>query len=356
MKRLEGLDFIRLISMFLVVLVHNLGQGGVLEWTVQNGSRFSFITFYGIENVAIVAVNIFALLTGFLSGKKAIKINRVVDLYFEVLVLSILSLVIYSLFMERTSFSIVLKTFTPVFSGTFWYFNAYIMLTVMSPILAVGMSKISNEKLAIFTFGIVLISTSVGFIRPDFLSNGYSALWLIVLYVVGELIRRNMQLLLLFKTNQLFAVFLLMVALSLGMEFIFPGHAFKFTSYTSPFVFVESMAVFLMFIRIKIRSSMVRKMLESLANVSFGVYIIDSSLPVYSLTLHNSFVPLLTTFSVWQSSLIILLVSMIMFFAFLFLSYLRFVFFKITKLNLLGLKITNFFTQFGKNIYVRIKR
>lgn len=35
-QRAYGIDIARLTSMFMVVLLHNLGRGGVLDWTLDS--------------------------------------------------------------------------------------------------------------------------------------------------------------------------------------------------------------------------------------------------------------------------------------------------------------------------------
>lgn len=60
MKRNYGIDIARVLAMFMVVVVHNLSQGGVLKNTT---STLGFLSSYEIFNISIVAVNIFALIT-----------------------------------------------------------------------------------------------------------------------------------------------------------------------------------------------------------------------------------------------------------------------------------------------------
>lgn len=62
-----GIDAARLVSMLMVVILHNLGHGGVLDWTLDSRND---IVYAAIENYSIIAVNIFALISGYLSCGK----------------------------------------------------------------------------------------------------------------------------------------------------------------------------------------------------------------------------------------------------------------------------------------------
>lgn len=95
MKRNYGIDVARVLAMFMVVVIHNLNQGGVLKNAI---STLGFLSSYELFNISIVAVNLFALITGYLYLGKGSKLKRVVGLYFEVWALSVLALVLYMCF------------------------------------------------------------------------------------------------------------------------------------------------------------------------------------------------------------------------------------------------------------------
>ena len=65
--------------MYMVVLLHNLGSGGLLDWTLCSTRSLAYLT---LENYAIVAVNIFALIGGYVAPGKLINPSRLFDLWF----------------------------------------------------------------------------------------------------------------------------------------------------------------------------------------------------------------------------------------------------------------------------------
>lgn len=77
-QRAYGIDIARLTAMFMVVLLHNLGRGGILDWTLDSVSDLAYL---GIENYAIVAVNVFALISGYLSAGKPLKARSIFSIW-----------------------------------------------------------------------------------------------------------------------------------------------------------------------------------------------------------------------------------------------------------------------------------
>ena len=64
-NRNYGIDLLRVIAMLYVVILHSLGAGGVLE-TAAEGS-ITYKTAWAVEIAAFGAVNIFAIISGYVS-------------------------------------------------------------------------------------------------------------------------------------------------------------------------------------------------------------------------------------------------------------------------------------------------
>lgn len=62
-SRNYGIDLLRIVAMFLVVILHILGQGGVLKAVESN--EINFTVSWLLEIGAYCAVNCYALITGF---------------------------------------------------------------------------------------------------------------------------------------------------------------------------------------------------------------------------------------------------------------------------------------------------
>ena len=80
-----GIDILRLLSMFYVVVLHTLGHGGVLEAVVEGGAHYR--AGWALEIIALVAVDIFVLISGYVantSDSAPKTYSRYLSLWFEV--------------------------------------------------------------------------------------------------------------------------------------------------------------------------------------------------------------------------------------------------------------------------------
>ena len=64
-SRNHGVDLLRLLAMFYVLVLHVLGQGGVLEAAAEGTALHRFAWF--LETWAYCAVDVFALISGYVS-------------------------------------------------------------------------------------------------------------------------------------------------------------------------------------------------------------------------------------------------------------------------------------------------
>lgn len=62
-KRNYGIDLLRIVSMFMVVFLHILGGGGVLELDSLSGA--SYWTAWTLKTASYCAVDIFAIISGY---------------------------------------------------------------------------------------------------------------------------------------------------------------------------------------------------------------------------------------------------------------------------------------------------
>ena len=62
-----GIDLLRLVSMFMVVILHIFGEGGILSSTQDLSLQGEL--FWGFEIVCYGAVNIYAIISGYVGFK-----------------------------------------------------------------------------------------------------------------------------------------------------------------------------------------------------------------------------------------------------------------------------------------------
>ncbi|MFD1484437.1 acyltransferase family protein [Lacticaseibacillus baoqingensis] len=185
-SRNYGIDIARILSMFFVVLLHNLLQGGVLHSPELQGVNFAVAWF--LENLAIIAVNLFAMITGFLSFGRSFHVTRIVSIIVQVLFWSWVILALLMLFKSNLALKDIIIGIIPV--TLYWYINCYIGLMLLLPFCTEGIKSLSQHKFSLVLGSLLIISVTVGFIRHFSLDDGLSVFWLLILFFVGYYIRK----------------------------------------------------------------------------------------------------------------------------------------------------------------------
>lgn len=182
-----GIDIARILSMFMVVLIHNLLNGGVLRFDNYGITNLSY---WLLENLAIVAVNLFAMISGFLLVDRHWKVKKIFSLWKVVLFWSFTVTFLTMLVLHDSNWIGLIKSFFPLFFEEYWYFNAYVVLFLFIPFLNLGIVNIDKRSFNIIVLTLLILSATVGFKGSLFEENGYSGLWLMVMYLVGAWIKK----------------------------------------------------------------------------------------------------------------------------------------------------------------------
>ena len=191
-KRNFNVDLFRIIATFFVVILHVLGQGGILRHTSPHGINHWVAWF--LEICAYGAVNCFALISGYIMVDKRIKLKSIIGLWFQVLFYSLLITVLCFIFLPQTrTIKNLALAFLPVVGNRWWYISSYFALFFFIPVLNAAINQLSKKTFEKF-LGVVLIGICVieCVIPTDAfrVNAGYSALWLIVLYLFGAYIKK----------------------------------------------------------------------------------------------------------------------------------------------------------------------
>lgn len=337
MRRIYGVDIARIMAMFMVVVVHNLNQGGVLKNTT---TTIGFLSANELFNLVIVAVNIFALITGFVYSGKGIKLNRILSLYFEVLFLSIFSLVIYTIFFGVPQNIDIVRSILPLLSGEYWYFNAYIGFVIIEPVLRYGIKNISRKMLLCITVIMLWFAGTVGFTDNTAFQFGYSSEWLIALFLVGILIQKYNLELEMVTTKLLLIIASVSSVASLPLDYFFRHQNGHFSNYTSPIIIVQSIVIFILFTRIKVCNPFLQKLLVKISSLSFGVYLLDSSAVFYRYILKDLFKNITRNYSIGITLIVVVGCSILFFITFITINYIREKIFEVLMINLAISKIS----------------
>ncbi len=298
-----GIDALKLISMFMVVVLHIFGLGGLLEAT-QTGGGVQHQASWLMDIGAYCAVDTFAIITGYLMINRSFKASRIISLWIQV--------AFYALFFNLLSEMILpgelglsnwIRSFIPVSGRLWWYFTAYFVLSFFIPFLNKMLNALTKRQMQVL-IGVILVLFSIvgGFMPMDSfnLSGGYSMLWLASLYVFGAYVRKfdflprvKKRWFALTYVSCAFLGWFSRLLIGYASTRIL-GYAFGtgvLINYLSPLVVMMSLSLLLFFKRVRF-SAKVNQLLAWMAPLSFAVYIIHLHRFVVKLFIIDKFIGL----------------------------------------------------------------
>ena len=150
-----GIDALKILSMFMIVVLHVLANGGILNASVRFTGQYE--TGWFLQTACFCAVDVFALITGYLWVNARYKYRNIIELWFQVFLYPvIISIGMKLLFPSSVSLFDVLKSFFPVMAGQYWYFSSYFALFMLIPLLNTVLEH-TDKKQMFFSLIMILI-------------------------------------------------------------------------------------------------------------------------------------------------------------------------------------------------------
>lgn len=180
--------------MFMIVLTHILGKGGLRDAVDGRGDAYFFIVWF-MQIFAYVAVNCYGLISGYIGLGSESKLSKIALLWLQVLFYTLVITACFALFGYQLDGNDWLGAFFPVVTSQYWYVTAYFGLLVFKPLLDKGLRFISDKQLGQLVVGIFLVFSLVPALFNNkvleySLSKGFGMTWLIILYILGAYLRR----------------------------------------------------------------------------------------------------------------------------------------------------------------------
>ncbi len=281
--RIMGLDLLRSLCILMVIGLHILGQGGILD-AAPPGSANHY-TAWALECICYCAADCYGILSGYLSTNRRHYFSRLVPLWLEVALYSIAFTFLFWLRSpELVGKKELLNALFPVMRRQYWYFTAYFGLSFLMPVINTGIKRIPEKRAGVC---ILLLLTVFSVFPTLFCSDpfqfrgGYTTLWLVLLYGIGALLKRG-EAHLRFAAPSLCIVLFLCTFLSFGFtvfwDFTIAGiGTVGLMNYTSPTVLLSAICLLMLFGRVKGQHKTARQILRKLSGASFGVYILHTN-------------------------------------------------------------------------------
>ena len=307
-ERQSNMELLRIFAMLLIMVGHaDFWSIGIpTKVDVSASPITSYLSFF-IEEIALVGVNVFVLISGWFGIRPNIK--GVCKFLFQCLFFSIGIYVVFVV-VGWADFTIegiaecliLLPNSIGGFAGEYWFVASYLGLYILMPILNMFVEKVSKKQLEYFLLSFFFFEFYFDWLSNSavFIYNGYSTFSFVGLYMLARYVKmypnRMTQLskmtdIYLYIGISFFSAIIMMCAIMLNKEIIIG----RFMVYTSPTLIAASLFLLLFFSKIKLHS----KVINWIAISSFAVYMVHMHpevSPYYKNSvyyLHNNFSPFL---------------------------------------------------------------
>lgn len=193
-QRNYGIDLLRLVAAFYVVVLHVMCQGGLYGAT----ALYSYQNY--IARLLLIfcfcAVNIFGIISGYVGYRETEKpasLSGFLQLWLSVVFYGAVICGGYMLFHPGTaSWQDLVSMFFPLTKNLYWYFSAYSLVYFLGPYLNRFLRSASDAALKRCFFLICFVIVPLECLKSAFsMAGGYSALWLLILYLLGGIMKKT---------------------------------------------------------------------------------------------------------------------------------------------------------------------
>lgn len=347
---------LRIFSMINIFNLHINLYSGLLS-TKQNSQKF--IQIWRLETFSFFGVDCFGLISGIV-GYKRYNFSNLIYLWVLAFFYSVLFEII--LIFENKKSNNFFFSFFPILIKRQWYFNAYFSMYLFLPFLNIGIDKINIKvyrNIILFLIGFFSFYNIIAVIfnrkNYNFLNEGYSPLWLIILYQILYIIggyfgkyiigcKNN------FNIKDYFICFFIYIFSSFFSAEIFFILLKKrkiynrlFINYLSPTIIIQALSLVIIFSKIKINNKFIIKIISFFTPLTFSTLFIHCFLFVQTFYIKRIFIKYVNLINFKMIFLKIYGLSILSYFFCAIFDYFRFLLFKFTKIKELSFFITKKF-------------
>jgi surface polysaccharide O-acyltransferase-like enzyme len=182
--RNAGIDFIRIASMYSIIVHHILVHGKV----IIKYNKYRELVLMNI--IGFWHVSTYALISGFIGYKSNKYSNLLYLLFWTIFYTSNITFYLNKFRPEFKTGKVNYTNFFPVMFGPYWYFTNYFGMYLFLPIINKGIEYLSKSVLRNAFMSLIFIYiiekdiiNSGG--DPFLMNNGYSVLWLLICFIMG---------------------------------------------------------------------------------------------------------------------------------------------------------------------------
>ena len=292
-KRNANIELLRLITMFMVIMLHALGKGELLKSISESGNINAGIAWL-TEVLCISAVNVFMLISGYFLINSEFRMGRLIELVLQCFFYSAGSFAVCTLFNVNVNEEIntyyILRNIFPIHMDVFWFVTSYIVIYMLLPLISAGVKALSKKQFRLMLIVLVIYESlfksflPVRFEEDEF---GYNLLWFLIVFLIGAYFRiygfERIK-----KPSHGFALYGMASVVTFAEVLLIDlihektGHFSEIlniaTEYNQIWVLLSAIGLFAAFINMKEHDGKAAKVICSLSPMALGIYLFHESL------------------------------------------------------------------------------
>jgi Uncharacterized protein conserved in bacteria len=284
-----NVELLRILLMLMIVTLHYLSQGGFLS-AAPAGSRGA-VSIWTLEIFSFVGVNGFVMISGYYLAQSEFKLRKLITLIVQIVFTSSVIYLIFAAFgLAPLTRHDVFGAFFPILTGKYWFVTSYVAMYCLVPFLNMVIKSASKRQMqGLIALLSLMFCTWRAFFPPLTMMNtdgGYNVVWLVCLYFFAAYLRLYWD----YKINKYIylAVYILCCAFVTWRKCMGDGN---FLSYVSVPITAAAVALFLFFREVRIRNTVLKKVIGFFSPLTFGVYLISENIwfrkELYTSILHT---------------------------------------------------------------------
>lgn len=354
-ERNPGIDLLRIIAMFAIVLHHVLYQGKVL-------SKYKYYNSLNlIDTSCYFHISNFGMISGIV-GSKTNKYSNLIYIWFWTLFYSVGIHFIFKIFKHNcTQKYKSINFFLPVIFEKYWYITKYFGMYLFIPLINKGLSNIKQNELKTIVLSINLILFTYKDLildkdDPFVVQSGYSPLGLLIFYLTGNYLGKYY---IVQNKNKNFFFYLICIISYFSSSYLCYYLSFYDNKNINMFIYIlkklftlrinslsmmiQSISLILIFTQIKY-NKYISKIVTFLGPLTLGIYLIHCHKYMFINVIYKLFQNYDNILTFKTIFYLVILKSIGIFFICIILDYFRFLIFK-------ALKIRNICNFIDKKLY-----
>lgn len=194
-KRMVNIEILRLLAMAMVVSLHYLDKGELLEKLTGPLSLQGHLAWI-LESFSIAAVDVYVLISGYFLVETGFRSRRVISLVLQVMfytcLLPVFLVITGVLPPGEITFYNILQCIFPTNMLHYWFVSAYVLMFLFTPVLNAavrGMGRRQLQGAIVLLLIMESLSKTVIPVRLELDNLGYDAYWFMVVYLIAAYIR-----------------------------------------------------------------------------------------------------------------------------------------------------------------------